>query len=360
MLDFKNWEKIKERFKSFWAKENERPIVNIMGTKDGYTPSALETPDLIADRWLDGEYVAKKFKEQVRSTYYAGEAFPLLMPDLGPDLLGAVAGGCQLDFGPDTTWAHPTLTERQLVEESMVFNPDNMWWNRLFDLTEYLLKESGGEYFVGLSDYHPGCDALVSMRGPEQLCFDILDYPDEIKKRCEELFYLFKEAIIRSQNLLRRYQEGSSTWMQVWHPDLWYVTSCDFIGMISSQMFDTFVADELQMELDFLDASIYHLDGPSAIRSHLDRLLQFEKLNGIQLCYGAGEKTARDWIAECKKVQAAGKLLHLTTAAEDLDVIMEQLSPKGLYLEIRKDPFHMAGRSFSQYEVESIMKRWFQ
>lgn len=58
--------------------------------------------------------------------------------------------------------------------------------------------------------------------------------------------------------------------------------------MISTQMYEELVVGELLEELDFLDASIYHLDGPDALK-HLDRLLAIDKLKGIQWVYGAGQ-----------------------------------------------------------------------
>ena len=44
-------------------------------------------------------------------------------------------------------------------------------------------------------------------------------------------------------------------------------------------MYEELVVGELLEELDFLDASIYHLDGPDALK-HLDRLLAIDKLKG--------------------------------------------------------------------------------
>ena len=63
--------------------------------------------------------------------------------------------------------------------------------------------------------------------------------------------------------------------MGIWHPGRWYPTCCDFSCMISTQMYEELVVGELLEELDFLDASIYHLDGPDALK-HLDRLLAID------------------------------------------------------------------------------------
>ncbi len=42
--------------------------------------------------------------------------------------------------------------------------------------------------------------------------------------------------------------------------------SCDFSCMVSGEHFDAFAAHGIGMEVEFLEASMYHLDGPGALR----------------------------------------------------------------------------------------------
>ena len=99
--------------------------------------------------------------------------------------------------------------------------------------------------------------------------------------------------------------------------------------MISTQMYEELVVGELLEELDFLDASIYHLDGPDALK-HLDRLLAIDKLKGIQWVYGAGQPTASHWIPVLKKIQDAGKMIQIDVVPEELDIMLENLKPEGV------------------------------
>ena len=351
-------EKIKEEFRAFWAMENEKPLVRITGAADGYVPRAVKAPEKIDDRWLDGEYVLQSNLEKIRGTYYAGAAFPQIFPNFGPDILPAMLG-CGLIFGEDTSWAVHVMKEDEWPSRCFTFDENNIWWKRLSAMTEYLARESRGRYFVGLSDLHPGCDALVSLRSPENLCYDVFGHGEHIRRANLEIFEVFRQIIDRSLAILSPYQEGSSTWMPIWHPGKWYVTSCDFICMISPEMFDKFITEELDRELEYLDASIFHLDGPIAFNNHLDKLLSFRKLKGVQLQYGAGATTARDWLKAAKKVQAAGKILNIPTGPEDLETLLSELKPQGLYLDLHKELFNKNGSQFSQSEVDAIMKRYF-
>lgn len=354
MINKDNWNQTKERFELFWSLENhDRPLFEITGIKEGFIPKKISKPDSLWQRWLDGEYVEKMARDKMEGTYYAYEAFPTYMPDLGPDILGAILGD-DLIFHNETSYAAHTMKETEWGARSFAFDRTNIWHRRIHELTEYMVKEARGDYLVGLADYHPGCDALVSLRGPENLCCDLYDYAEEVKKAISEICNTFQTVLDENHSLLNRYQSGSTTWMHIWHPKLWYVTSCDFIGMISKEMFHKFVADELQAELNFLDASVFHLDGPAAINNHLDRILEFDALNGVQVCYGAGSGRATDWLGACKKIQQKGKIVHLTVAPEEIPAIVGTLKPEGLFLDVVRDPYNMLSKPFSQGEVQDI------
>ena len=82
-----------------------------------------------------------------------------------------------------------------------------------------------------------------------------------------------------------------------------------------------------------LDTSIFHLDGPAAIR-HLDTLLEIEELNAIQWVPGDGNPPAKAWLAMLKKIQSAGKCLWVSAPPEDVSTILEELRPEGLMIHV--------------------------
>lgn len=134
------------------------------------------------------------------------------------------------------------------------------------------------------------CTDLVSLRGPQELCYDLVDTPELINDRSNEVFEVHKEMFDRLDNIIAPVQE-----------------------------------------VNFLEASVYHLDGPDALR-HLDRILEIEKLNGVQWVPGEGQKPAREWISVLKKIQDAGKLVTITCTPEDIPLICEGLDPEGVGL----------------------------
>lgn len=325
-------EKIKKKYEEYWNMENHnRPLVSIKGT------DAFEMPQYghknLQERWFDTEYVIDKVNLTLDHTYFGCEAYPIFSPDLGPDQFAAFYGA-DLVFGETTSWAKNPWTDAE-VEEIPEFslNRDGIYYKKLKELMKALLENGRGRYFTGIPDLHPGPDCLVAMRGPEQLCFDTIENPEFIIDRTIKLFDGFRLVYEDFYNLAKDFQTGSSNWMEIWHPGKWYVTSCDFSCMISQNMYEELVIPELMMEIEYLDASVYHLDGPDALK-HLDRILQIKKLKGVQWVYGAGAPSASHWLHIIKKIQDAGKLVHIDVEPGELEYMLQNIKPEGVLLRV--------------------------
>ena len=76
-------------------------------------------------------------------------------------------------------------------------------------------------------------------------------------------------------------------WVNLWFPGKGYPVQNDFTCLISASMYGEFFLEELVNEINYLDYSIYHLDGPDALK-HLDMILEIPRLNAVQWVPGAG------------------------------------------------------------------------
>ena len=324
-------EKLLQRYESYWNHENgDRPIVN-MTTNASRIPVELdENHKTYRDAWLDTEYVIKKAREVIESTVYLGEGYPAFNPNLGPDLIGAVCGS-ELEFGEITSWSKPCVDSYETFGE-IKFDENNPYWKKICEITNAALEDSKGDYVVGITDLHPGADAVVALRGAETSAFDIYDYPDEFKKMVWDILPVFKEMTSRLHGMISKKQKMSSCWMGIIHPtELWYPTSCDFSCMISPDDYKEFILPELIEEIKWLPNSVYHLDGPDALR-HLDTILSIKELKGVQWVYGAGQPSAKHWIDVLKKIQDAGKCVQVSCTTDDLLPLCEALDPRGVHL----------------------------
>ena len=132
--------------------------------------------------------------------------------------------------------------------------------------------------------------------------------------------------------------------------DPWYTISCDFICMISEAMFRQTILPSIEREIDYMQYSLFHLDGPGALR-HLDTLLELPNLTGVQWIYGAGAGPAERWIDVYRRIQAAGKSLQIVGyyGLEEFKAVTPYLQCQGLW-------FWPMG-SFKQPEAEDFI-RW--
>ncbi len=318
------WEQLAARYEDFWQCRNKTPILLLKGLKA--EPAPLPRPAKKEDAWLDTDYVVRHERSILDSSFFVGDAYPLINPNLGPDIFGATLGA-DLIFEETTSYSVPFVKD---WTEEIAFRPDNPWWKKLLELTEAFVEDSRGAYLVGITDLHMGADGLVSVRGPEQLCCDIFDQPEVFQKTSSILLPAFKTQFEQLCALTQRYIKGCSNWMGLFKQDPWYVTSSDFICMISGDDFETLILPELKEEISYLKGNtIFHLDGPGALR-HLDQLLAIPQLAGIQWVYGAGQPSAKHWLPVLKKIQDAGKLVNIGLQREDVETIFTELRPEGL------------------------------
>ncbi len=358
-----DWTAVQERYHAWWNRRNdERPLVILSTPRDNATElreavaaraaaqlgdrsvAAVQQFSQSADErrrnftpadwrswWWDADRVIWEAEASFSSRRFFGEALPILNPNLGPDYFAACYG-IELHFGADTSWAEPGLTAADIEAGwKAVLNSANPYRLKMLELTQRSAEAGAGRWLTGVTDLHAGLDALVSLRGAEECCFDIIDFPDEIERLPLELFAGFQEIYGELAAITDRYQKGTTNWMGIWHPEHWYVTSCDALALISPQNAERFVWPELDRQLAWLDASIFHLDGPDAIR-HIDCLLAHDDLAGIQWVYGAGQPSARHWIGLLQRIQAAGKNIHIEATFDDLEPLITQLEPEGLMI----------------------------
>lgn len=321
-------ENLQELYTQYWNCENRRPLFTAR-IPDG------PAPNLVHDRawWMSVDAQLAKNEWELEHVLHIGDAYPLMCPNLGPDLFAACMG-LELEFGQDTSWAvhDPDLCDPENYR-APVIDSGNIYYRKICELTAAFCEHSRGRYFVGITDLHPGLDGLVAFRSPQQLCFDTIEEPDFIRTAAMDLFAQFRRLYGELCGITENCQKGTSNWMGVWYPGRQYVTSCDFGALISTDMFRDLAGEELQAELDYLDASIFHLDGPGALKN-LDFILSQKKLRGVQWVYGAGQPTAAHWLDVLHRIQDAGKAIHIEVYPEDVPVLVKELRPQGLLMNL--------------------------
>ena len=99
-------------------------------------------------------------------------------------------------------------------------------------------------------------------------------------------------------------------------------------------MFKRFVIPSLTKQCEWLDHSMYHLDGTQAM-CHLDALLDIDALDAIEWTPEAGIESGGDprWFELYRKILAAGKSIQAIGVGEDQIVpLLDAVGSKGVYI----------------------------
>ena len=330
LLDEIGFEDVKASFDAFWRREApDGPLVAVLCPREDAVPWDFPVPDTLEGRWTDAAYQVNRARWQTQNTVYLGAALPIYVPNIGPDSFTAYLGGELAFLDDDTSWVRPFVDD--LADFTPVFERDNPWWRRMCDLIEASSEAAEGHFLVGIPDLHGGGDALAAARHPDRLALDLYDRPDEVRRLMPALTDIYKQVFEEYVRRTSRAQVGTTTWLPAYSRGRFTALQNDFSGLISPSMFAEFFLPELRELAGYLDNSLYHLDGPSAL-GNLPLLLEVAELDGIQWVPGAGARPMSAWVDVCRQVLEAGKCLQIGVASTEVEHMLARLPHEGLFI----------------------------
>lgn len=327
----------KQRYCAWWQGEVlDRCCISVAAPKDGISSVPLPSlPEEIADRWLDEEYICALNSYWMERTYYAGEALPIWYPGY-PGWAGIAAYlGAPVTMGEDTAWNHPIWLKETLadhINETISLDKTNRWWQLAQQMYRISVREARGKSLPTTGAFGGSGDTLASLRGSERLLFDLVDCPDAVRVADQQLMRLWCQVYDAVYAITHDVAEGSTGWFELWAPGKFYAVQNDFAYMISPAMFNNIFLPSIEMQLEFLDYAIYHVDGPGNF-AHVDALCELPRLQALQILPGAGNPSPLAYMNVLKKVQAADKNLHISIAPDEVKTALENLSIKGLFIQ---------------------------
>jgi hypothetical protein len=339
-----------QRMNAFWHRELiDRPVVQIALAKplDQRVPEPESRHATPAERWLDTEYQTALALARLSNREFLGDAMPIAYPNLGPEVFSSFYG-CPIEFGDfGTSWTRPNLHDWSQVEQ-LRLDWHSPYLKKLHEMTDALLDVAKGKFIVGMADWHPGGDCLAAFRDPQTLAVDMVEHLDAVKAllpRVEADYFAIYDMFY---DKLRAAGQPITTWLPLVYEGKYYVPSNDFSGLISTRMFEEVFLPGIINECRFLDRTIYHLDGPGALR-HLDLILGIPELHAVQWVPGAGRVEVVRWIGTYRRIQAAGKGLQVNAQFEEVDTVMEALDPHGVFMIVGGVP--------SREAAEELLKK---
>ncbi len=332
-----DFDKTLDRFEAWWERRLlDRPPVSLH-VKNPH-PRVVPVPPPSADlreRWMDVSYNVDRAIAALQAGIYPGDSFPAWHPNIGPELTGTLFG-CDLEFSERTSWSIPIVHDIEDWHKVLETEPDfdNAYWRTIEQMTDLAIGRCHERFIVALPDLHGNYDILASLREPEALCLDMVDDPELMRRVGRHVADGFVAAFQRIQKRVLDAGFPSTTWTRYLHDGPAYVPSCDFWIMVGPEPAREMILPDIRREIEPLERSIFHLDGPQALR-HLDLLLEIDELDAVQWVYGAGGGRAGDWIEVYRRIQDAGKSMQVIARdPEDALTVFRALKPEGVWLDV--------------------------
>lgn len=325
--------------KAFWACEVvDRVAVSVTATKnnDQNLPEWL-TPQIVFNS--SNDQVLDNFEATIRNTFHGGFAVPYIWPNLGPDIFSAFLGA-DMKFSSDSKetswidWSVPILNDYADLSV-LEIKETNPFYQKTLDFTRQAIERSQGKYIVGLTDLHGGFDALTVLRGgPENASMDLLENPEGVHAAMNKLYDTWQKINDDYYAIVESKQKGTVNWMSIWAPGKMYPVQNDFSCLVSPCIYREFFLEELTSQIDYLDYSLYHLDGVEALQ-HLDILLDIPGLNAIQWVRGAryDNEPIAMWFDLYRKIQAKKKAIVVYPKPHEIPEVLANLKPEGLLIQ---------------------------
>ncbi len=333
-----NWPETRRHFVDWWQRDG---MVFTCGTGIEAQPPHADVadpgpPPPTADFYADAQYRARRNHYNLAHSTFPFDNLPLSATDIGPGSL-ALALGSEPGFSPETVWFEPSIQNVAAPEElpPLRFDPQSPWWQVHEATLRACRKLSDGNYLVGCPDLVENVDILSALRDPQTLMFDMIERPDWVEAKVAEINQAFFEAYNRVYEIVKL-SDGSSTFgaFSLWGPGKTVKVQCDASAMFSPDMFKRFVVPALTEQCEWLDYSMYHLDGTQCI-CHLDLLLSIDALDAIEWTPQAGIPSGGDpkWFEMYRKILDAGKSVQAVGVTLDqLFPLLDAVGGKGMYI----------------------------
>ncbi|MBN2132426.1 MAG: hypothetical protein JW741_23190 [Sedimentisphaerales bacterium] len=331
----------------------DRPPVRFAGHNAQYNVLSSQeslSPQQRKQAWFDTEQVVSRFIESIRQRRFLAESFPIYWPNLGPDVFAAFYG-CDLTFGEVTSWSRPVLKSWQDLDNLQI-DLNSEYFRKIEELTLHALERCDGRFLVGYTDLHPGMDCVLAWRGMEQLCYDLIDAPDEVRRGVQAAGKDFRLVFDHFDFLLKTHGQSSVCWMEIPSLATFHVPSCDFATMMSPKQFASLALPAIQDEIKHTTHNVFHLDGKGVAR-HVDAILDLPRIQAIQWAQGMGEdQPIMQWIPLLKRIRAAGKSVIVDLQKHELEDFIAEMPPEGLFLWIAEND------ESQQREIIKRLENW--
>ena len=275
--------------------------------------------------WNDPDEIVSECMDHIGNYRFFAEGVPHFHINLGPHHAASFFGGKPI-YHEYTVWYDKVI--KNLYNFRIAFDEtSNIYWNKTINLLKTVVEAVKGDCYVDYTDIGEPSSILSLLRGTEELCIDLYEEPDAVKRLFEEVNCVVLDLYKKQYDVINKYLDGCTSGLGLWSPELHLVSEADFASVISPRQAEEFLLPGIQEWCRQAKYNVYHLDGPPCVKM-LDYILEIPELNAIQWPWEIGS----EWIGMLKRIQSRSKGLCLYAGKNELDEILSNLSPKGLFV----------------------------
>lgn len=353
-----NWPQTRRHFLDWWKCEGL--VLGSWGTgidSDGPPHSDVPKPAPPADAeqfHTDAQYVAERIHYEMSRKVWPADVLPAAWPDIGTVTLAPCLGAVQ-EYTQENVWYHPCITDPN-KHQPLRYEPQHPYSRMLEEVLRKTTALSQEHYYVGMPAIVPNLDVLAELRGTEHLLMDMIERPEWIHEKIQEIETAFRQIFDVLYEIVKDEDGGMAFgYFMLWGLGKTGLLQCDTAAMFSPTMFDDFVIPYLKESVEYLDYSMFHVDGHQCL-AHVDSLLALEGLNAIE--WTPDPKVppggSPHWYDLYQKILRAGKAVWVANIdTEEVIPLLDAIGPKGVYLNV----FTANGQKIQAKDIETLEKR---
>jgi hypothetical protein len=329
-----------KRCLDFWEGQvSNRPLISFwvgsFSIPDLYPFSMSRLPDgtLTAD-----DIVLEIFRDDYQRLYTnnlgTGSDVPwAAFPIMTIPWLEAILG-CTIQKSGNNIWAEPLPGTLEQIPTRRIDLGGNAWLEKLLEFTQWLIDFSAGRFPVSAALMRGPSDLLSAMRGSTQMCLDIIDRPDAVKKIMGDLAEFWIKVAQQQIDLIPPFDGGYSFGqIYLWGREKGAWFQDDAVALLSPKHFKQFLFPFEKRIASALPKSGIHLHPRTLFV--VDDLLDIADLGVIEVNYEPYGVTLKDMLPYLiKAVRRKRVVLWGDFNEQDLIFLKENLPAQNLCLQM--------------------------
>ncbi len=244
---------------ALWEPDIE-PLPSLRESVGDYlTPDMISVPEMVLRA---GEIIA-----QSRGHRF-GDLFQSVSASFNIPWLELLCG-CRANIQDESIWAESSEVDYDTLA-CQVFDPGNPWFQKWLECQRALGRLAEGQFPVSLPVMHGPLDLLSAVKGPAQLCLDLLDRPVEVKRALAGVTDLWVAAAHQLLSVTPSFEGGMCSRMKIWLPGSSVTLQDDATSLLSPSSYTEFVQG---CEEQIVHAFPYHTYHSHSTSAHLLELI---------------------------------------------------------------------------------------